>query len=320
MSNYTLLMIMGVIGFSLISASAVFGATIDSPKKQMAGGTAAEDVICNSGLTLMIKSSSGSAACVKPSTAMKLKDRGWGTVLKESSMMDEQREKMIQEKEMVEKEPIYDPKIILNDFVSEINNKFFALVPGTMFIYEAETEDGMERNEMYVTNNTKVVLGVDTVEVWDRVWLDDELIEETLDWYAQDKSGNVWYFGEDSKEYSLGKVTSTKGSWEAGVDGAKPGIIMQAEPKIGQSYRQEYYKNIAEDMAQVVSIDESVTVPYGSFTGCLKTMDWNPLEPGTDEHKYYCPDVAGVVLEVSIEDGERVELMDVRTNSVETQK
>lgn len=224
----------------------------------------------------------------------------------------EQREKMIQEKEMTEKEPIYDPKIIPDDFVSEINNKFFTLVPGTTFIYEGKTEDGMERNEMYVTNNTKAVLGVDTVEVWDRVWLDGELIEETLDWYAQDKSGNVWYFGEDSKEYSLGKITSTKGSWEAGVDGAKPGIIMQAEPKIGQPYRQEYYKNIAEDMAQVVSIDESVTVPYDSFTGCLKTMDWNSLEPGTGEHKYYCQDVGGVVLEVGIADGEKVELIDVK--------
>lgn len=223
-----------------------------------------------------------------------------------------------EEKEMVEKESIYDPKIIQNDFVSEINNKFFTLVPGTMFVYEGETEDGMEHTETYVTNNTKVVLGVDTVEVWDRVWLDGELIEETLDWYAQDKSGNVWYFGEDSKEYESGTVISTKGSWEAGVDGAKPGIIMQAEPKIDQSYRQEYYQNIAEDMAQVVSIDESVTVPYGSFTGCLQTRDWNPLEPGKDEHKYYCPDIGGVVLEVGIADGEKVELIDVRTSSAST--
>lgn len=230
----------------------------------------------------------------------------------------EQREKMIQEKEMIEKESIYDPKIIPDDFVSEINNKFFTLVPGTTFIYEGKTADGIERNEMYVTNNTKVVLGVNTVEVWDRVWLDGELIEETLDWYAQDKSGNVWYFGEDSKEYESGTVTGTKGSWEAGVDGAKLGIIMQAEPKIGQPYRQEYYQNIAEDMAQVVSIDESVTVPYGSFTGCLKTRDWNPLELGKDEHKYYCPDVAGVVLEVGIADGEKVELIDVKTNLAST--
>ena len=277
-------MIIGVIGFSLISTS-IWGATIDSPKKQMTNGIAAEDVICNSGLTLMIKSSSGSAACVKPSTAMKLKDRGWGTILKESFMMDEQREKMTQEKEMTEKEPIYDPKIIPDDFVSEINNKFFTLSSGTTFTYEGKTEDGMERNEMYVTNNTKIVLGVNTVEVWDRVWLDGELIEETLDWYAQDKSGNVWYFGEDSKEYESGKVISTKGSWEAGVDGAKPGIIMHAEPKIGQSYRQEYYKGIAEDMAQVVGVNETINVPFGTFDNCIKTKDWNSLVSGTVEYK-----------------------------------
>ena len=120
---------------------------------------------------------------------------------------------------------------------------------------------------------------------------DGNLTEKTFDYYAQDKKGNVWYFGEDTKEYENGKVVSTKGSWEAGVDGAKPGFIMQADPKVGETYRQEYYEGEAEDMAKVLSLSESVTVPYGSFDQVLVTKEWTPLEPGLVEHKYYAPGV-----------------------------
>jgi len=126
-------------------------------------------------------------------------------------------------------EETYNPIIDSADFVTEIDNLYFPLKPGTTFIYRGETEEGVQRNEVVVTNQTKTILGVLTTVVWDRVWdEDDELVEETYDWYAQDKDGNVWYFGEDSKEYESGVVVSTAGSWEAGVDGAKPGIIMEA--------------------------------------------------------------------------------------------
>jgi hypothetical protein len=104
----------------------------------------------------------------------------------------------------------------------------------------------------------------------------------------------VWYFGEDTKEYEEGEVVSTKGSWEAGVDGAKPGIIMQGEPKVGQTYRQEYYKGEAEDMAKVIRSNKSLTVPYGSFDHVLVTKEWTPLEPSYHEHKYYAPGVGQV--------------------------
>jgi hypothetical protein len=134
-------------------------------------------------------------------------------------------------------------------------------------------------------------MGVECVVVNDKAWENGKLIERTYDWHAQDKEGNVWYFGEDTKEYENGKVVSTKGSWEAGVDGAKPGIIMQAHPKVGQSYRQEYYKGEAEDMAKVINLNESVTVPYGSFDHVLVTKEWTPLEPSYAEHKYYAPGV-----------------------------
>ncbi len=167
---------------------------------------------------------------------------------------------------------------------------------------------------MVVTNQTKTILGVTNTVVLDTVWdEDDELVEETYDWYAQDKEGNVWYFGEDSKEYEAGVLVSTAGSWEAGVDGAKPGIIMEANPQIGDSYRQEYYVGEAEDMAEVLSLSETASVPYDSFTGCLKTKEWTPLEPDIVAHKYYAPGV-GCVMEIMVEGGsEHVELIDVRT-------
>jgi len=197
------------------------------------------------------------------------------------------------------------------EFSSVINNKYFTLTPGTKHIYEGITEDGLERGETYVTDKKRIVNGVETTVVWDRVWLDNELIEETYDWYAQDLEGNVWYFGEDSKEYENGEVVSTHGSWEAGIDGAEPGVIMQANPEVGESYRQEYYKNVAEDMAEIVSLGETVETRYKTFSDCLKTKDWNPLESGSEEYKYYCPDAGNVVLETNIESGESVELVSI---------
>ncbi|MFC1924569.1 hypothetical protein ACFLXA_04325 [Chloroflexota bacterium] len=213
-----------------------------------------------------------------------------------------------------ESEEAYNPVINTADFIAEVDNQYFPLTPGTTFIYEGETEDGAERNEVYVTNQTKEILGITCIVVRDRVWVDDELAEETFDWYAQEKNGNVWYFGEDSKEYEDGEVVSTEGSWEAGVNDAKPGIIMEANPQVGDSYRQEYYEDEAEDMGEVLSLNEPVSVPYGSYENCLKTKDWTPLEPDVIEHKYYAPNV-GFVLEIMFEDGsERIELIDITTD------
>jgi uncharacterized membrane protein YkoI len=160
-----------------------------------------------------------------------------------------------------------------------------------------------------------MVMGIQTTVVWDRVWLDGELIEETKDWYAQDKEGNVWYFGEESKEYVAGEFVGTHGSWEAGIDGAKPGIVMKASPKVGDSYRQEYYAGEAEDMGEVISINETVSIPYDRFYTCVKTKDWNLLEPGVIEYKYYCAEIGNVVLEENLEDDERVEL--IKKGSIE---
>jgi hypothetical protein len=206
-------------------------------------------------------------------------------------------------------DPTYNPSINPADFVAGVDNLLFPLVPGTRYVYQG----GEETIEVTVTNDTKQILGVTTIVVRDVVSVGGEIIEDTYDWYAQDKTGDVWYFGEDTKDYEDGQLVSTKGSWEAGVDGAKPGIIMHAtQPAIGVPYRQEYYACEAEDMAEVVSLNKSVTVPYGSFDNCLQTRDFTPLEPGVNEYKYYAPGV-GLVLEVDVQSGARTELIEVTT-------
>ena len=139
-----------------------------------------------------------------------------------------------------------------------------------------------------------------------------EMVEDTFDWFAQDKDGNVWYFGEDVSNYEDGELADKDGSWEAGVDGALPGIVMYADPAthIGETYRQEYYQGEAEDMAQVVSLGESVSTASGDYENCLMTKEWTPLEPGFSEHKYYAPGI-GMVLEAIVEGGEgEMELVD----------
>ena len=177
----------------------------------------------------------------------------------------------------------YNPHIDPSEFTTTIDNEYFPMKPGTTFLYQG----GTERGEMSVTSQTKKVMGVECVVVDHREWEGEKLIEKTYDWFAQDKKGTVWYFGEDTKEYEEGKVVSTKGSWEAGVDGTKPGILMQSDPKVGHSYHQEYYPGEAMDMARVLSFDASVRVPYGSFDHVLETREWTPLQPGFSEKKYY---------------------------------
>jgi hypothetical protein len=208
----------------------------------------------------------------------------------------------------------YNPQITPSDFIAEVSNMYFSLIPERTFIYKADTDEGVERIEVETLSETRIVMGVECIVVWDRVWLDDELVEDTKDWFAQDKEGNVWYFGEDSKLVKDGEVVSLEGSWESGIDDAKPGIIMPANPKVGDKYRQEYYKGEAEDMGEVISLNEKVDVPFGSFKNCLETRDWTPLEKSSDEYKYYSPEIGGVILEVRVFSDERAELIEVRVN------
>jgi hypothetical protein len=195
------------------------------------------------------------------------------------------------------------------DFVADVTNPLFPLVPGTKYVFEGTTDEGVERVEAEVLSARKDVLGVSCIQVRVREYLDGELIEDTLDWFAQDVDGNVWYFGEDSKEIEDGVVVSTDGSWEGGVDGAEPGIIMPVTPVVGTTYQQENAPGIAEDMATVVALSETVTTPLGTYAGCLETDEFTPLEPGVVEQKFYAPGV-GLVLEMDA-DGNRIELIEI---------
>lgn len=206
----------------------------------------------------------------------------------------------------------YKPEINPENFAAIIDNQYLPLTAGKIFIYEGNTDNGLEHVEVYITGETKEVMGINCMVVRDQVWIDGELEEDTADWFAQDQDGNIWYFGEDSKEMKDGQVVSTAGSWEAGVDGAQPGIVMEANPKLGDAYRQEYYFNEAEDMAEVVGLGESVAIEYGKFGEVLVIKEWTPLEPGVAEHKYYVPGL-GMVMEEIVEGGEgRIELIEIR--------
>jgi hypothetical protein len=178
------------------------------------------------------------------------------------------------------------------NFKSKVDNPYFPLEPGTVWKYVEKAGGETMENEVTVTHNTKMIMGVKCVVVHDVVTQKGRIKEDTYDWYAQDKQGTVWYFGEATKEFKEGGALDTKGSWEGGVNG-QPGIIMPAHPAPGEPYRQEYSPNNAEDMGQVVAVNETITVPAGTFKDCVKTKDWSMLEPG-NEYKWYAKGV-GVV-------------------------
>ena len=183
------------------------------------------------------------------------------------------------------------------DFVAEIDNSYWPLLPGSTWVYrETDSEGAVQRVEVTVTDRAKTILGIDATVVHDVVTEDGELIEDTFDWYAQDTSGNVWYLGEDTKEFENGKLTTTEGSWEAGVDGAQAGVIVPGDPQVGMTYRQEYYAGEAEDVGEILSLDERAEVPFGSFDNLLMTKDTTPLEPDILEHKFYAEGVGPVLV------------------------
>jgi hypothetical protein len=206
----------------------------------------------------------------------------------------------------------YAPHIDPADFTTRIDNKYFPLEPGTTFVYIGTFHGRAERDVMAVTHDTRRVMGVKCLVASDRVTEDGKLIEQTYDWYAQDNKGNVWYFGEHVTEYKNGKVTGHEGSWESGVDGARPGIAMRASPRVGQTYRQEYSRGVAEDRARVLKLDGSVNVPYGSYNHVLVTEEFTPLEPGVVERQYYVAGVGDIVEATVKGEPERIELVAVK--------
>jgi hypothetical protein len=181
--------------------------------------------------------------------------------------------------------------------------------PGSRWVYR-EVEDGAaQRVDVRVTDRTKVLGGVTARVVHDRVTRGDEVVEDTYDWYAQDSDGNLWYLGEDTKEYEDGKLKTTEGSWAYGVDGAQAGVVVPADPEQAMAYREEYYAGHAEDAAEVLKVGSQVEVPFGKFEDALLTRNYSSLEPTVEEMKLYARGV-GPVLELLVSGGSgRTELL-----------
>jgi hypothetical protein len=191
-----------------------------------------------------------------------------------------------------------------------IDNKYFPLKPGTTFIYEGTKEGERQSDQFIVTNRTKDVDGITARVVRDNAYEKGKLVEFTDDWFAQDNNGNVWYMGEFTTEV---ETNSTEGSWEAGVKGGKPGIFMEAKPQLGDTYQQEFSKGIAEDRAEIVSLTDSVCVPYGCFKNVLETRETTPIEPGVEEHKFFAPGVGDIKEQLFSGGSEILELTKITT-------
>ena len=202
----------------------------------------------------------------------------------------------------------YTPMMAAADFQdaagrpNAIDNVYFPLVPGTTFRYEGTKDAAALVDVMTVTGDTKPIMGVTASVVRDSAYEDGVLAEDTFDWYAQDDAGNVWYFGEDTRELdAAGNVTSTEGSWQAGDGANLPGLLMQAHPRAGSTYRQEYAPDVAIDMATVIPIHRHIEVPFGSLANVVETKEFSCLEK-TIDHKFYAPGV-GLIRELAVANG-----------------
>jgi len=212
--------------------------------------------------------------------------------------------------------PVPSPDVDPANFVSQVTNPYFPLQPGTTFFYKGVKDGTPTIDKMLVTHETKQILGVTCTVVRDLAFEDGELAEDTADWYAQDVQGNVWYFGEDTRELDeAGNVVSTEGSWEAGVNGAVPGIVMEAAPQPRDRYYQEFAQRVAEDQATVLRLGLSRCVAYGCFHDVLQTREWTRLSPDEVEIKEYAKG-GGFIRGVIVKGGnERSELVRVTTGN-----
>jgi hypothetical protein len=185
------------------------------------------------------------------------------------------------------------------DFVSVIDNPYFPLPVGRTLVYQGIKDGQSQVDTVTVTNQTKIIQGITARVVSDVSTHGSTLLEKTFDYYAQDRQGNVWYLGEDTTAFLPHGKTDTSGSWLAGVHGAQPGLIMEANPQIPDAYRQELLVGQAEDTAWVVELGETVTVPYGKLRNTLTTLEATRIEPGAYDQKIYAPGI-GIVLEKSL--------------------
>ena len=181
--------------------------------------------------------------------------------------------------------------------VAVVDNPYLPFIPGSKWVYEGDDNGDTERSESVVLDETRMIEGIKATVAHDTVYTNGELAEDTYDWYAQDKDGNVWYLGEDTHEIENGKPVSSEGAWEYGKDGALPGIVMPAHPKVGDAYRQEFHEGDAEDMAEITKVGATTEIGLGSYDDVVVTKEWTPVEPDVVEQKSYAPGV-GVIQEL----------------------
>jgi hypothetical protein len=205
--------------------------------------------------------------------------------------------------------PAAPPAFLPSAFVDRVDNPWFPLRPGTVFVYRGVKDGQPSRDVVRVTGRTRSIAGVRATEVRDRLYLRGRLEERTTDWYAQDRAGNVWYLGEQTAELDRsGRVTSREGTWLTGRDGARAGIYMPAHPSVGASGRQEYYKGHAEDHFRVLARSVPVATPFVSSRHALLTREWTPLEPGVIDHKLYVRGI-GTVREQTVRGGSELAIL-----------
>jgi hypothetical protein len=205
----------------------------------------------------------------------------------------------------------YDPVIEPSEFSPIVTNPYMPLIPGQTLVYEGRTSEGLLRRELTTLAETAMIGGVECRVVRELETLNGERIEDSVNWFAQHKSGEVWYFGEIAMHYEDGILDSLEGSWKFGKDGAKPGIVMPAFPSTGNVHRQQFHLNVAEDIARIVSTSATSSVPCGKFHNCVETEDFSALEPDDLDHKVFAPGV-GLVVEIDMVTGERLELVQMK--------
>jgi hypothetical protein len=196
--------------------------------------------------------------------------------------------------------PGWPARLSPGDFVAHVDNPWFPLRPGSEYRYRGVKDRVKMVDVVKVTHRTKRILGVETTVLHDVVWVNGRPEEETDDYYVQDRHGNVWYFGEATRTFdSHGKVISTEGSFEAGVNGDRPGVLIPGNPKVGLDGRQEFSKGQAEDHFRILDLNAGVSVPYVTSRHALRTSEWTPLEPGVIDNKYYVRGI-GTVREIAV--------------------
>ena len=208
----------------------------------------------------------------------------------------------------------YNPDVSVSKFSNSTNltNPYYPVTPGKKYVYEGTTTQGLEHIEEQRFATTKTIMGITCIEVEFKAMLNGNLIEKAIDWYAQDNTGNIWYFGEAVDNYnSNGSFRDHNASWEAGVDGAKPGVTMPANPQTGMPYREEYYFNHAEDEAEITGTGLTVTIPLGTYNNCVKTRNFTALEPDLNENKFYAPGI-GLVKEEDVTDKTETKLIAIQ--------